>query len=387
MSKLTEVACRSAKAADRPFKLTDGHNLYLLVQPDGTKLWRWNYRFAGKQKTMALGIYPDVSLAAVRREHARAREQLAGGSDPMLTRKSDKLKAVLSVNTRFEPVAREWFARKKTKWAESHSKKIIERLERDIFPWLGAREISGIEAPELLAVLQRIEARGAIDTAHRAKQNCGQIFRYAIVTGRAKRNPSADLQGALESPQEKHYPTATDPKKVTALLLAIRTYRGSFVTRCALRLAPLVFQRPGELRHARWEEFDLDEQLWEIPADRMKGSKAKKAEGGSHYVPLSRQAVAVLRELFALTGPEGYVFQGARDRRRPMSENTVNGALHRLGYKGEMVGHGFGAMARTILDERLKVRPDFIERQLAHKVIDPLGVPITALPFGASECR
>ena len=267
----------------------------------------------------------------------------------------------------FEAVAREWFAKHSPTWAANHAEKIIQRLERDIFPWLGDAPIDTVTAPALLTVLRRIEDRGALETAHRAKQNCGQIFRYGVATGRCQRDPSSDLKGALPPFRRAHFASITDPPSVADLLRAVHGYRGAFVTRCALRLAPLVFVRPGELRHAEWSEVDLDGAEWRIPAERMK----MKAD---HIVPLARQAMETLRDLHPLTGRGKYLFPQSSDPVKPMSDNTVRMALRRLGYSNEMMsGHGFRAMARTLLDEVLGFKVDLIEHQLAHAVRDPLG--------------
>lgn len=363
---LTDLALRNAKAGDKPIKLADGHGLYLLIQPNGAKYWRLKYRFGGKEKLLALGVYPEVTLAQARAARDAARRQLAAGLDPSTVRQAQKAQQANDANS-FEAIAREWLAKFAPIWAPSHADKILRRLERDIFPWLGARPMAAISAPELLAVLRRIEARGALETAHRALGNCGQVFRYAVATGRAERNPAADLRGALPPTRPRHHAALVDPQAIGELLRAVAGYQGAFVTRCALRLAPLVFVRPGELRKAEWAEFDLDAAAWQIPAQRMKTRQP-------HLVPLSRQAVAILRELLPLTGRERYVFPGARSDDRPMSENTLNAALRRLGYGSEdMTGHGFRAMARTILDEVLGIRPEIIEHQLAHAVRDPLG--------------
>jgi integrase len=264
-------------------------------------------------------------------------------------------------------IAREWFAKQSPTWVASHADKIIRRLERDVFPWLGKRPIADITAKELLATVNRIADRGAAETAHRALQNCGQVFRYAIVTGRAERNPATDLRGALPSAKEGHHAAILEPAAIGALLRAIEGYEGGFVTRCALRLAPLVFVRPGELRNAEWAEIDLDAAEWNIPGAKMK-------TGEPHLVPLAPQAVAILRELYALTGRGRYVFPSPRSGSRPMSNNAVLSALRRMGFdKDTMTGHGFRAMARTVLDEVLHFRPDYIEHQLAHAVRDPNG--------------
>lgn len=333
--------------------------MFLLVEPSGGRYWRLNYRFAGKQKTLALGVYPDVSLSGARQRREEARKQLAADIDPGVTRKAKKAAKTALAENSLEVVAREWFMRHAPNWKQNHSSKIIRRLEVDIFPWLGARPIGEITAPELLATLRRIESRGALETAHRARANCGQVFRYAIATGRAQRDPAADLHGALPPVKERHHASITDPKAIGALLRDIEGYQGAFVTRCALRLAPLVFLRPGELRKAEWAEIDLDKAEWRIPAARMKMA-------AMHIVPLSTQAVAILRELHPVTGSGRYVFTGARTTTRPMSENAVLAALRRMGYaKDEMTGHGFRSMASTLLNEQGWNR-DAIERQLAH---------------------
>ena len=345
----------------------DGGGLYLEIAPAGGKWWRLKYRFGGKEKRLSLGVYPDVGLKVARERRDDARRLLANQVDPGEHRKATKAARVESAANSFEVVAREWFSKFRPNWVDNHADKIISRLERDLFPWVGANPIANVTARELLACLRRIEARGALETAHRTLQNCGQIFRYAIATGRAERDPSSDLRGALPPVKEKHLASITDPTSVAQLLRACDSYQGSFVTLCALRLAPLVFVRPGELRKAEWAEVDLDDAVWNIAAERMKTREP-------HLVPLSRQAVAILRELQALTGGGRYVFPGARSNGRPMSDNAVLAALRRMGFaKEEMSGHGFRAMARTILDEVLQVRPDFIEHQLAHAVRDPNG--------------
>ena len=355
---LTDTTARNAKPKDRPYKLTDEKGLYLLVKSVG-KYWRLDYRFIGTRKTLAIGVYPDVSLKDARDRRDEARKLLASGVDPAAARKAQKALQADRVENTFAAVSREWFVKFAPTWAASHSSKIIRRLERDVFPWIGARPIREVTAPELLTVLRRIEARGAVETAHRALQNCGQVFRYAVATARAERDPSADLRGALPPAQEKHHASITQPKAIGELLRTIDGYQGSFITQCALRLAPLVFVRPGELRKAEWAEFNLEGAEWRVPAARMKMKE-------QHIVPLSRQAVACLRELHPLTGSGRYVFPGARTNGRPMSENTVNAALRRLGFtKNHITGHGFRSMASTLLNEQGWHR-DAIERQLAH---------------------
>ncbi len=357
---LTDTACKNAKPKDdgTPAKFTDEKGMHLLVNKTG-KYWRLDYRFLGKRKTLALGVYPDTSLKQAREKRDEARRLIAEDIDPGEHRKVTKATSKLNAANSFEAVSQEWFAKYKPTWSEGHATRIIRRLERDIFPWLGSRPIADITAPELLATLQRIEKRDAIETAHRAMQNCGQVFRYAVATGRAERNPAADLVGAIAPAIKTSFPTITDPSKIAELLRAIDGYRGTFATQCALKLAPLVFVRPGELRQAEWKEIDLDNAMWVIPAERMKMRE-------KHFVPLSHQAVTILAELQALTGRNKYVFPGARTNGRPMSDNTVNAALRRLGYsKEDMTGHGFRHMASTLLNEQGWNR-DAIERQMAH---------------------
>jgi integrase len=363
---LTANKAKAEKPKDKPFKLSDGGGLYLLVQPNGSKYWRLDYRFAGKRKTLAVGVYPDVSLLDARDKRDKARKLLADGIDPGENKKAVKMAGENRAANSFEVVAREWHGKFSPGWAATHSSKIIRRLEENIFPWLGARPIAEITAPELLACIRRIEARGILETAHRTLQHCGQVFRYAVQTGRAERDPSGDLRGAIPPVKDKgHFAAVTEPKQVAELLRTLDGYQGSFVVSCALRLAPLVFVRPGELRKAEWADFDLDAAEW-----RYRVTKTKT----DHVVPLSSQAVAILRELYALTGDGRYVFPGARSNGRAMCDNAVLAAMRRMGIgKDEMSGHGFRAMARTVLDEVLGIRPELIEHQLAHAVRDPLG--------------
>ncbi|MBU0673074.1 MAG: tyrosine-type recombinase/integrase [Proteobacteria bacterium] len=354
---LTDVAARQAKPGTKTQRKSDGGGLFLEIRPNGSKYWRLAYRFGGKQKLLALGVYPNVSLLKAREGRETAKKQIANGIDPGNAKKT--LKLVQAGEGSFENVAREWFAQKSPVWAESHSSKIIARLELDIFPWIGAKQINTVTAPELLAVLRRIESRGAVDTANRAKQNCSQIFRYAIATGRTDRDPAADLRGALKSTRKRHYPTIIDPGKIGELMRAIDGYSGSLLVRCAIKLAPLVFVRPGELRHAEWSEIDFTAAEWRIPAHKMKMKTM-------HLVPLSKQATDILKDIQPLTGEGKYIFPGERTLADPISNNTINAALRRLGYtKDEMTGHGFRAMASTRLYE-MGWPSDVIERQLAH---------------------
>ena len=368
---LTDLELKNAKPKGKPYKLFDGGGLYLEVAPAGGKWWRLKYRHGGKEKRLSLGVYPETPLASfkdkssgrmvrgARDKAAEARLLLAEGIDPSQQRQADEARKTAVEQDSFEAVAREWFGKNQPRWVKGHSEKILSRLERDLFPWLGKRPISEVTAPELLACLRRIEARGSLDTAHRAKQDASAIFRYAIATGRAQRDPAQDLRGALPPAKGSHFATIVDPAAVGALLRAVEGYRGDLVTRCALLLLPLVFVRPGELRYAEWSEFDLDAAEWRIPAVRMKMRE-------THIVPLSEQAIAILRELHPLTGEGRLVFPSVRTKARPMSENTVNAALRRLGYgTDQMTGHGFRAMASTLLNEQ-GWKPDAIERQLAH---------------------
>ena len=364
---LTDTAIKNAKPGAKPIKLSDEKGLFLLVSHSGGKWWRLKYRFGGKEKLLSMGTYPEVSLKDARQRRDDARKLLADGVDPGENRKAVKATKTERAANSFEVIAREWFARKLPSWAPSNADKIIQRLENDAFPWLGGRPIADITPHELLKVLRRIEERGAVESAHRMRNYCSQIFRYAIATGRAERDAAADLRGALPPSVSQHRAAITDPKAIGGLLRAIDCFQGTFVTKSALLLAPLVFVRPGELRKAEWAEIDLDKAEWNIPAARMKMRDP-------HLVPLSTQAVAILRELHPLTREGRYVFPGARTNGRPMSDNAILAALRRMGFaKDEMSGHGFRAMARTILDEVLEVRPDFIEHQLAHAVRDPNG--------------
>lgn len=365
---LTEVECQRSKyRPEGGNKLFDGGGLFLELRPNGSKLWRLKYRFDGKEKLLALGAYPEVSRAAAREARSAARAQLAQGIDPGLARKAEKRSRVAKAGNTFEAVAREWLERNSSGWAPTHASKVIGRLENDVFPWLGHRPIGDLEAPELLESLRRIETRGAHETARRVRQYFGQVFRYAIATGRAKHNIAADLRDALTPPIKRHFATLTDPPRIGELLRAIAGYRGSYVTRAALHLAPLVFVRPGELRQAEWSEVDLDAAEWRIPSARLKLKLAAKQDRQPHIVPLASQSVAVLRELQMLTGHGRFLFPSVRSAQRAMSENTVNAALRRLGFeKTEIVGHGFRHMASTLLNEA-GWSADAIERQLAHK--------------------
>lgn len=367
---LTDIQVRSAKAKDKDYKLTDGYGLFLLVATTGGKRWRFKYRYGGKEKLLALGTYPDISLQEARNKLREARNLLANGHDPSLEKKTlKKIKAEQEAATEnsFEAVAHEWHSKFSGQWSPGHAETIMDRLTRDVFPWLGNKPIMEIKPPDILAILRRVESRGALETAHRVRTICGQVLRYAVATGRAERDSAADLRGALPPVREKHHAALTDPKEVGDLLRAIDDFKGTFQVKCAMKLAPMLFVRPGELRQMEWAEIDLDNAQWNIPAEKMKMKQP-------HIVPLANQAVAILKDLQPLTGAGRYVFPCHRSSKKPMSNNAVNAALRRMGYTNdEMTGHGFRAMARTILDEVLQVRPDFIEHQLAHAVRDPNG--------------
>ncbi|HUN53521.1 MAG TPA: integrase arm-type DNA-binding domain-containing protein [Smithella sp.] len=362
---LMEIKVKKVKPKDKPISFFDGGGLYLLVTPSGGKLWRFKYRYDQKEKKIAFGAYPETSLLDARRKRDDARKLLANNVDPGAVRKAQKQAKVEETET-VEVIAREWHDKFKSKWTEGYANKLMRHIELDVFPWIGTRPIKEVKAPELLTVLRRVESRGVLDSAHRIREICSMFFRYAVSTGRTERNPAQDLIGTLTPVKGKHLAAITEPKKIGALLRAIDGYKGSFVVQCALKLAPLVFVRPGELRHAEWSEIDFENAEWNIPAGKMKMREP-------HLVPLSKQTIEILRDLNKLTGSGHYVFPG-RTSKRPMSDNAILAALRNMGYaREEMSGHGFRAMARTLLDEVLQVRVDFIEHQLAHAVRDPNG--------------
>ena len=370
---LTDTAIRTAKPTEKPYKLADEKGLFILVNPNGSKWWRLKFRIAGKEKLLSFGTYPETGLKEARSKRDDARKMIAEGIDPGEQRKAAKAaRSELDANS-FEVICREWLESKRSNIEEAQYLKAKARLEKDVFPWMGSRPIADITAPEVLTVLRRIDARGARYTAHKAKSEISQCFRYAIATGRADRDPCPDLKGAIPTPKTDNLPSITDPKGVAELLRAFDGFRGTFVVRCALLLAPLLFVRPGELRKATWDGFDLDKGEWRYFINKTKTE---------HLVPLASQAVAILRELYALTGHGSYVFPG-RDPQLPMSDAAINAALRRLGYdtKSEITGHGFRAMARTILHEELHVKPEVIEHQLAHKVPDALGTAYNRTKF------
>jgi integrase len=366
MQKLTATAVKQAKPKTKAYSLSDGGWLYLLVKPNGTKAWRFNYRFNGKQKTLAIGVYPAISLKAARKKHEEARDNLANGIDPNVAKKAHKTAAQDALANSFEIIALEWLQKRGAR-SESTEHRQKNLLKNDLFPYLGKRPVSLISSQELLAALRRIESRGAIETAHRAKQLAGQIFRYAIATGRADRDPSFDLKGALAQPKRNHFKSLTEPSEIAPLMSAIKNYNGTPTVMAALKLSPLLFCRPGELRHLEWKEVKFNEARIELPAEKMKMKEP-------HIIPLSTQATAILEELHLITGRGKYVFPSARGASRPLSDNGVRTALRTLGYTNEQISpHGFRAMARTILDEELNFPIDWIEHQLAHAVRDPNG--------------
>ena len=360
---------------EKPYKMADAGGLYLEVDPSGGKYWRLKYRRAGKEKRISLGVYPDVSLATAREEREKCRKQLAQGIDPGVARKAQKAARATGAANSFEVISREWLKEYIDPKSASHSKRVYARFENDIFPYLGKRPIAEITPTELLDVIRKIEDRDAKDTAHRTFGSCGQVFRYGVATGRCERDITADLRGALKPVEEQHFAAVTKPEEIGGILRAIDGYKGTFVVRSAFRLAPLVFVRPGELRNAKWQDIDLNEAEWLLELSKVDASKPRREDVDDYLVvPLSRQAVEILTVLHALTGDDMYVFPGARDRNRPMSENAILTAMRRMGItKDEMCGHGFRATARTILAQQLHIRPDLIEHELGHQVIDPNG--------------
>ncbi len=363
---LSPMQVKNAKPQDKLYKMFDGGGLYLSVYPHGGKLWHMKIRQDnGKENILSFGKYPDVSLEQARQCREDARKLKASGINPVQAKKAQKAASQERSANSFEVVTREWFAKFSPNWTQDHGGRIMRRFERDIFPSFGAKPISEVTAPDLLAALRGIENRGRLETAHRARGNCAQVFRYAISTGRMTANPADALIGALPPIKKEHFAAITDPKQVAELLRMIDGYTGTFPVACALKIAPYVFVRPGELRAMQWADLDLDKGEWQYLVTKT---------DTPHIVPLAGQVVSILRELHALTGRGRYVFPSARTGERPMSDNAILAALRRLGIpKDEMTGHGFRAMARTILDEVLHVRPDLIEHQLAHAVKDPNG--------------
>lgn len=381
---LTDVQCKKAKPQAKTYRLFDGGGLYLEVAPSGSKWWRLKYRFAGKENRLAFGVYPDVSLVSAREKRAAARELLADGINPTHQHRANKFASAERNANSFEVVTREWIEVKGAEWAESTKEKIVARMEKDILPYIGALPISEITAPALLHCLRRIEARGRIDTAHRALTECGGVLRYAVATGRIASDPSRDLRGALKKSTSTNFAALTKPDDVSALMRSIEAYQGSPIVRAALKFSALVFQRPGEIRHMQWDQIDWDKCEW-----RYVVSKTKKQTTALHVVPLSSQCIEILKDLQPLTGHKmelkpdepHYVFHGARSKLRPISENTANLAIRNMGYtNAQMTAHGFRAMARSLLAE-LGWNESAIERQLSHKPAGPLGTAYERAQF------
>lgn len=385
---LTDTAIRKAVPGDKPRKLTDGGGLYLELRPNGARWWRLKYRFGGKEKLLSLGVYPEVGLATARKRRDEARSQVAHGVDPSAVRKAGKAAlaeqneavaraaAGLPAAGTFEAVARDWLAKvHEPQVSERYALRSRKQLECDVFPWIGLSLAREVSAPMVLDLLRKVEARGALDTAHRVKQTIGLVMRHAIATGQAERDPTPDLREALPTPIKRHYSAILEPQQVGELLRAFEGYEGHPATRAALKLGALVFQRPGNLRAMQWTHLDLDAATWSIPAAEMKRTKQDKLTGAPHVVPLATQAVAILRELQPLTGAGTYCFPGLRSKDRPISDVTLNAAMRRMGYgSDEMTAHGFRAMARTVIREQIPgVDPEWIEAQLAHGKAGPLG--------------
>jgi integrase len=354
--RLNETIIRNTKPSPKLRKLSDGDGLYLFVQPNGARWWRMRYFVDGVEKMLSVGVYPEVSLKDARQRREEIRRQVASKVDPSEGRKAEKRARAHT----FESVAREWWGKRRKLWSETYANAVMTRFEQDIFPFIGKKPVKTLAAADFLECLERMQERGVLESAHKVKTKCSEVMRFAVATRRAERDPVVDLKGALPPVKHKHYASITYPSEVGALLRVIDGYHGkSRVVECALRLLPLVFVRSSELRYATWGEFELDDAQWKIPAERMKMRNP-------HIVPLSKQAVAILRELHHYTGPDGYIFPSVRTFAQPISENTINAALRRMGYtKDEMTGHGFRSMASTLLNEQ-GWHPDAIERQLAH---------------------
>ena len=367
--KLTNTACANAKTKETAYKLTDGQGMYLEIRPNGSKYWRMAYRIHGKQKLLAIGVYPETSLKDARDARAAARKLLKDGIDPSKNKRHEKRKATINANNTFEAIAREWHDNQKSRWSENHTQNVLHRLETDVFPYIGSDSIADLEALHLLDMLRKIEKRGALDIAGRTRQLCGQVFRYGIQTGRCKHDPSRDLQGALKTRKTEHF-AAIETKEIPELLTALERNDARLYarTRRAIKLSLLTFVRPGELRKATWDEIDFQAKRWLIPAERMKMRR-------DHIVPLSRQAIEILKEQKEETNhlSTNLVFPSQIRPKDPMSDGTVRIALQKLGFKDRMTAHGFRALARTAIREKLDYEPDVIECQLAHKAAGPLG--------------
>ena len=382
---LTDADCRNATCPPeaKRRRLTDGAGLYLEVNPKGGKRWFWKFYPDGKESRLALGSYPAVTLKEARKARDEARRTRETGANPVQQRKAAKLAAQINSATTFEAVARECHGAKASGWSDTYAERWLGRMEKDLFPHLGALPLADIKAPLLLQVLRKVERRGAIETAHTLRQTAGQVFQYGIQTGKCETNPAPDLVGALKPVQVKHMAAVLEPAKVGELMRALDGYHGQPTTRAALLLSALLFQRPGNIRAMEWAELDLDAALWTIPAAKMKRRKNAKINGRPHLVPLAPQALALLRELQPLTGASKFVFPALQGGDKCMSENTVNTALRRLDFGAdEMTAHGFRAMARTLMVEQLPgVSPDVIEAQLAHGKSGPLGAAYDRAEF------
>lgn len=373
-NRLTDAAVRKAKSGTKPFRMFDGQGMYLEVRPEGGRWWRQRFQYGGKEKLLSLGTYPETSLAEARVRRQQARDLVAKGVDPSLARKAQRQGPAPVPELSFEAVSREFCLSRASGWSEGHSRRWLRRMELDVFPWIGGTQTSSVTVPSLLGVVRRIEARGAIETSHTVMQQCGQVFRFAIATGRADRNPVPDMRDALRPVIVEHMAALTSPSDVATLLKSIDDYHGGPITRIALAFSALVFQRPFNVRAAEWSELDLQSKLWSIPSAKMKRTVQAKTSGRPHLVPLSRQTLGLLDELKPLTGTDRFLFPSLLSSDRPMSENTVNTALRRMGYSmDQMTAHGFRAMARTLLVEELEFPPDVIEAQLAHAKSGPLG--------------
>jgi integrase len=370
---LTDRTVKATKTQDKAYKAWDTGGLFLLVAPTGGRLWRFKYRVDGKEKLLALGAYPDVSLKDARLKRDDARRDLSQGVDPGVARKTAKTDRKDRASNSFEAVAREWYAKEETTWAPAHATRVKRLMERDVFPWLGGEPVADINAPHLLKVLRRIESRDAIDTAHRARGYCGEVFRFAIASGLAERDPAADLRDALKTAKGSHFPAVIDPVRLGGILRAFDAYQGTPIVSAALRMMPMVFVRPGELRTARWADIDLDKAEW-----RFVTSKTETAL----VVPLAKQVVAILKDLHPITCGSPYVFPSQRSEQRPMSEAAVLVAMRIMGFsKEELSGHGFRATARTMIEEQLGVRYEIIEQQLGHAVRDANGRAYNRVQF------
>jgi integrase len=371
---LTELQLRALRVKPVPGKYADRDGLFLRVTKTGSLLWQWRWRAPAGETTISFGAYPDVGLARARELQRAAREQVRDGIHPNQAKREARRAAVELKASSFEAVARDWYSTRKDEWAPAYGARLLSRLERDVFPWIGALPITGIAPPQVLAALRTIEQRGAIESAHRALEHVSQVFRFAVASGLVTSNPARDLKDALRKPMPKHFPAVTDPTRLGEVLRSFDAYRGSFIVRCALKLLPMLLLRPGELRFTRWNEIDFEAATITVPAARMKRVKAGKLHGKPHVVPLSTQAVAVLRDLEPLTGRGEYVFRGERHYERPMSDSTLVAAFRAMGIAAdEAVAHGFRATARTLIAEKLNVPEQVIEAQLAHTVKDSLG--------------